>query len=96
MINGKVTGCSFFNIRLEEWKKLEIGTIIELKRDTSNPYDKFAIQAVYNGKQIGWVGRPENKYVSERLDQESDVTVEITRVFGNPMDRPHIELQFAW
>ena len=96
MIEGKVTGCSFFNITFDEWKKLEIGTIIELKRDTSNPYDKFAIQAVYNGKQIGWVGRPENKYVSERLDQELDVTAEITRVFGNPMDRPHIELQFSW
>lgn len=96
MIEGKISGCSFFKITSEEWKKLEIGTIIELKRDTSNPYDKYAIQAVYGGKQIGWVGKPENKDISEKLDQKQDVTAEITRIFGNPMDRPHIEIQFTW
>lgn len=96
MIEGKITGCTFFQIKMREWQELEAGKTITLERDHNNPYDAHAVKAMFNGRQIGWIGKPENEQVAFNLDNNVDVTAEITRVFGDPMDRPHIELQFTW
>ena len=96
MLEGKVAGCTFFKISMEEWTEIKKQQKIKLERDKSNPYDKYAIKVMLGDKQIGWISKPENQEVSNQLDTGVDVEAHITRIFGDPMDRPHIELSFYW
>jgi len=95
-INTALNGCTFFKISDEEWKTLEVGTFLTLERDLENPYDGQAVKVKHHDKQIAWVPKPENQEISRAIDHKANVECIITRVFGNPQDRPRIEADFSW
>lgn len=93
---GKLTGMTFFKTSEETWNKLQAKTLLTLNRDRQNQYDKNAIQVLYNRKQIAWVAKEDNVLLAPLLDTGTIITTEITRVFGTPYDRPHIEISYTW
>lgn len=95
-IEGKITGITFFKIPEETWNKLQVGVILTLKRDTDNQYDANAVQILYNRKQIGWVDKQDNAIIASALDKGTIITTTITRIFGTPADRPHLEIEYTW
>lgn len=95
-INTTLNGCMFFKITDEEWQSIEEGTILELERDIENQYDDCAIKVKYHDRQIAWVPKPDNQEISRALDHQEVVDCVVTRIFGTPMDRPHIEVEFNW
>ena len=95
-IEGKITGITFFNISGETWDKLKTGTLLTLNRDFNNQYDINAIQVLYAREQIGWIEKKDNVKLAALLGQNTLVTTKITRIFGNPVDRPHLEVQYTW
>lgn len=93
-MNGIITGCTFFDIPMDVWDKLKVGTILELRRDIKNPYDKNAIKVIFEDKQIGWVDKNNAIKLAPAMDQGTVARAVITRVFGSPKDRPHIEVEY--
>ena len=95
-IQATLNGCTFFKITDEEWQSIEEGTILEVERDIKNQYDGCAVKVKHHDKQIAWVPKPENQEISRALDHGEVVDCVVTRIFGNPQDRPHIEAEFGW
>lgn len=94
-IEGKITGLTFFNV-LKIWNKLQVGTLLTLKRDINNQYDSNAIQILYNREQIGWVEKKDNVEIALPLEQGIMIITKITRVYGTPTSTPHLEVEYAW
>jgi len=62
-----ITGLSYHN--LEEYLDvIDIGTILSLRRDTANKYDKNATGVFYKNSQIGWVPKAENAALASWVD----------------------------
>lgn len=95
-IKGNVTGCTFFNISMELWKQIKEGEHLNLIRDKDNQYDPYAIKVCKDNVQIGWVTKDICRVLSPVMDENRPVVATITKVFGNPNDRPHIELSYEY
>ena len=52
---------------------LTVGTQLELKLDSKNPYDPRAVAIVYKKKKIGYVPRTHNLEISQALYYGHDV-----------------------
>lgn len=46
------------------FKNLEIGTILSLKREPTNTYDKYAIEIYYKDLKLGYVPKQESRKLS--------------------------------
>ena len=95
-IKTTLNGCTFFKITDEEWQSIEDGAILEVERDIENPYDGCAVKVNYHNRQIAWIPKPDNQELSRALDHGEVVDCVVTRIFGTPIDRPHIEVELSW
>lgn len=60
----------------EVWDELRVGTLLELRRDTDNPYDHKAVAVMYNRPDsldseeflLGYIPADENETISSLLE----------------------------
>lgn len=71
------------------WPLLAEGTVLELVREPTNPYDLRAVRVDWHGQKLGYVSRVDNAAVSHLLDQGQLVAAEVValRLSDNPWDR---------
>ncbi len=50
-------------------KQLEVGTELQLKRETTNKYDSFAIEVYYNEHKLGYLAAYKNIAIANMLEQ---------------------------
>jgi len=92
MIPANVVAITFFKPSMDFWNTLKVGLELTLEREPNNPRDKNAIKVVYNGFHFGYVQKEVAMALASLMDTGKTFTAKITRIFGNPFDRPHIEL----
>lgn len=92
MIEAKIVAITFFKPSMEFWETLKEGVRLRLEREPTNPRDKNAIKVIYYGFHFGYIEKDVAMTIAPLMDAGKKFNVKITRVFGNPMDRPHIEL----
>ncbi len=91
MIPANVVAITFFKPSLELWNELKVNTELTLEREPNNPRDKNAIKVIYKGFHLGYVERDVAVSLAATMDQGQEAKAIITRTFGTPTDRPHIE-----
>ncbi len=92
MIEATVSGMKFTKPPMELWIKLEKDVELKLEREKDNQYDENAIKVMFDDFHLGYVNKETAKHLSPVMDEGTDTEAIITRVFGTPEDRPHIEM----
>lgn len=92
MIQATVRGMKFTEPSIELWKQLEEDVELILEREPGNKYDENAVKVVFKDFHLGYVDKKNAEIVSKKLDEGKQVKAVITRVFGMPSYRPHIEI----
>lgn len=81
LYTGKVTGTSYYLGWEAKHGKMNVGDLVGLKRDRTNPYDSRATAVMYEGVQIGWVPKALNHKVAAAIDNsDTELEAVITKV----------------
>jgi hypothetical protein len=56
---------------------LKVGGLLKLVNEPNNPFDKFAVKIKYQDKQIGYIPRSDNRYLSRMLEQGIELDCEV-------------------
>jgi hypothetical protein len=68
------------------WPFLQVGEKLQLKRETCNPHDPYAVAVWFRNEHLGYVPRRENRTLAKLLDQGIPLEASLTRLLdeGNP------------
>jgi hypothetical protein len=91
-INANVVAITFCKPSFSLWNELKVDGELILEREPSNPRDPNAIKVIFKGFHLGYVQKEVALILSKRMDEGIKPKAVITRIFGTPTDRPHIEL----
>ena len=72
---------------------LKVGDLLELVTEPNNPFDKFAVIIKYQDKQIGYIPRSDNRYITRMLEQGMQLDCEILSL--QPDEDPWQKIQVA-
>ena len=61
-------------------KQLEVGTELQLKRETTNIYDSFAIEVYFNQHKLGYLAAYENIAIANMLEQGVIFTAFVSKI----------------
>jgi len=77
-IHDYITGWRYYDGE-SVFPKLKIGNILQLKRQPTNPYDKYAVE-IYSsdGTKLGFVSRAYSKIVSDAIFRKRVIICSIT------------------
>jgi Superfamily II helicase len=64
----EVKGINYSDERIQLASKIEIGDILELKRDPNNIYDVYAVKIVYEDMELGFIPRNISKILAVEMD----------------------------
>jgi helicase len=91
-INAEIVGLYYHDIDAIEL--MSEGDEIELRPEQDNPYDIFAVKAVWNGRDIGYLQRNKSRIVSQELQLRSAEQVIVkTLRYRTPQNNPHVEVE---
>ncbi|MGI5861505.1 MAG: HIRAN domain-containing protein [Myxococcales bacterium] len=76
------------------WKQLQVGTLLELRREPDNRFDEWAIAIHFGPHRIGYVPPDENETAACLLDQGAVMQARIAelRRSKNPWRRVQVEI----
>jgi hypothetical protein len=76
------------------WHQLQVGELLELRREPDNRFDELAIAIHFGPHRIGYVPRSENEAAACLLDQGAVMQARIAelRRSSNPWRRVQVEL----
>lgn len=72
--------------------QIRVGDALTLKRDAENPYDKNAIQVLWQTHLLGYVPRRENKAVARAMDRNEPLIARVVAL--QPDETPWRRLRF--
>lgn len=64
----------------EVWPALKVGDRLTLTREPDNRHDRHAVRVDWNGRQLGYVPRAENRAVAGALDRGEKIEARISRL----------------
>ncbi|TCO78839.1 HIRAN domain-containing protein [Plasticicumulans lactativorans] len=78
------------------WPLLGIGSELRLLREAAHPHDHHAVAVWFGHHRIGYLPRPDNRTVAERLDRGERLSAYVVtlRPRGNPWQR--LRLAVEW
>lgn len=78
------------------WPLLGIGSELRLLREAAHPHDRHAVAVCFGRHRLGYLPRPDNRTVAERLDRGERLSAYIVtlRPRGNPWQR--LRLAVEW
>jgi hypothetical protein len=87
--SSPLAGSQYYALR-EVWPDLKLGDRLTLKREPDNRHDRQAIRVDWNGRQLGYVPRAENRAVAAALDGGEKLEARISKL------RPASETLDPW
>jgi hypothetical protein len=73
-------------------EQIRIGDPLTLKREADNPFDRNAIQVLWQGHLLGFVPRRENKAVARAMDRHEPLMARVVAL--QPDETPWRRLRF--
>ncbi len=76
------------------WGEIRAGDKLLLTREPDNRHDAYAIRVEWNGRQIGYVPRAENRALAAAMDRGEQVEARVARLrkHRNPWQRVEFEV----
>ncbi|MES9991233.1 MAG: HIRAN domain-containing protein [Candidatus Thiodiazotropha sp.] len=74
------------------WPFLRVGEPLRLKREPSNPHDRYAIAVWFKNEHLGYIPRHENRTLARLLDQGERLETTIVRLLEE--DNPWRKIRF--
>ena len=69
LLRTEITGLQYHDYARHA-KTLEVGDVLELRREKMNEFDRAAIAVYFEGDKIGFVAKEENKILSKLADHD--------------------------
>lgn len=76
------------------WNQLRPGDQLVLQREPDNPHDALAVRVEWQGQQLGYLPRAQNRAVAVEMDRGAQVEARIARLreHRNPWQRVLVEV----
>ena len=76
------------------WDEMKVGDALALVREADNPHDANAVRVEWQGRQLGYVPRRENRTVAQHMDRGAAIEARISRLVQhrNPWQRVEFEI----
>lgn len=69
---------------------IEAGSLVTLKREPDNRYDKNAVAVYIGGKHVGYIPKAENAELARMIDQTGGMAMDATLVRSRTTAYPQI------
>ena len=91
--SSPLAGSQYYAVA-ELWPQLRVGDRLVLVRDAENRHDVRAVRVEWNGHQLGYVPRAENRALARALDAGEKLHARISklRADANPWKRVEFEV----
>ena len=77
----------------EVWHLIRPGDRLTLVREPGNRHDRNAVRVDWNGQQIGYVPRAENRAVARALDAGETLEARVARLRDDPNPWRRVEIE---
>ena len=75
------------------WDEMKVGDTLALVREAGNPHDSNAVRVEWQGRQLGYVPRRENRTVAQHMDRGGRVEARISKLQKHPNAWQRIEFE---
>ena len=75
------------------WDEMKVGDSLALVREAGNPHDVNAVRVEWQGHQLGYVPRKENRAVALHMDRGGRVEARISKLQKHPNAWQRIEFE---
>ena len=93
LLDIDVAGTGYCEQMNDIYPKLQIGTVLQMRRDPQNKYDKQAIGVYFEQTRIGWVPRTMNTIISRLMDAGKAFLCRITALNEKAADNPWKDIE---
>jgi hypothetical protein len=77
----------------ELWSQIKPGDRLTLVREADNRHDRKAVRVEWNGHQLGYVPRAENRAVARALDAGEKLEARVSRLREDPDPWRRVEFE---
>ncbi|MEF8701036.1 MAG: HIRAN domain-containing protein [Candidatus Accumulibacter sp. UW26] len=77
----------------ELWSQIRPGDRLTLVREADNRHDRQAVRVEWNGRQLGYVPRAENRAVARALDAGEKLEARVSRLRRDPDPWRRVEFE---
>ncbi|MEW8029029.1 MAG: HIRAN domain-containing protein [Candidatus Thiodiazotropha sp.] len=78
------------------WSFLRVGEQLLLKREPSNPHDRYAVAVWFKNEHLGYIPRRENRTLARLLDQGERLETTIVRLLEEENPWRRIRFRVEW
>jgi len=89
--SSPLAGSQFYGIS-KVWGEVRIGDRLTLSREPDNRHDPNAVRVDWNGRQLGYVPRRENRAVARALDAGEALEARVSKLREDP--DPWLRVEF--
>ena len=77
------------------WPFLRVGEVVHLRREPSNPHDRYAVAVWFKNEHLGYIPRSENRTLARLMDQGQPLEASIARLLDerNPWRKIRIRVE---
>ena len=90
--NSPLAGFRYYQGK-ELWDEMKVGDALALVRESANPHDGNAVRVEWQGHQLGYVPRRENRTVAQHMDRGGQVDARISKLQKHPNAWQRIEFE---
>ena len=90
--SSPLAGSQYYAVA-EVWHLIRPGDRLTLEREPGNRHDRNAVRVDWNGQQIGYVPRAENRAVARALDQGEMLEARVARLRDDPNPWRRVEIE---
>lgn len=90
--SSPLAGSQYYAVA-EVWPRMQLGDRLTLTREPDNRHDRNAIRVDWNGRQLGYVPRAENRAVAAALDRGERLEARVSRLRQEPDPWRRVEFE---
>ena len=90
--NSPLAGSQFYAVA-RIWNEIRIGDRLTLTREPDNRHDPNAVRVDWNGQQLGYIPRKENRAVARALDAGERLEARVTKLRDDPDPWQRVEFE---
>lgn len=90
--SSPLAGSQFYAVA-KVWNEIRIGDRLTLTREPDNRHDRNAVRVDWQGQQLGYIPRKENRAVARALDEGERLEARVTKLRDDPDPWQRVEFE---